>query len=181
MQALIGAEPCPLWNLHPKNITEWKELVRKTTEAGKAGLEALREQAGVTVVPGTMAGVPVFTITPRKPRPENAGRVLLHFHGGGYVHNPGEAGIQEAILMSAMGGFTELSVDYRMAPDFPYPAAMDDAVAVYRELLKTTPAEKIGVFGTSTGGGMTLALVLRAKAEGLPLLPPSPRELPGRI
>ena len=46
---------------------------------------------------------------------------------------------------------------------------MDDAVAVYRELLKTVPAEKIGVFGTSTGGGMALALGLRAKAEGLPL------------
>ena len=71
--------------------------------------------------------------------------------------------------MAGIGVFTVVSVDYRMAPDFPYPAALDDALAVYRELLKTTPAEKIGVFGTSTGGGMTLALTLRAKAEGLPL------------
>ena len=91
--------------------------------------------------------------------------------------NPGETGTYEAILMAGMGGFKVLSVDYRMAPDFPYPAAMDDAVAVYRELLKTVPAEKIGVFGTSTDGGMTLAPGLRAKAEGLPL-PAAPR---GRI
>ena len=83
--------------------------------------------------------------------------------------NPGEAGTQEAILMTGIGGFMVLSVDYRMAPDFPYPAAIDDAISVYRELLKITPAERIGVFGTSTGGGMTLALSLRAKAEGLPL------------
>jgi acetyl esterase/lipase len=56
-----------------------------------------------------------------------------------------------------------------MPPDFPYPAAMDDAMALYKEVVKTTSAKKVGVFGTSTGGGMTLALVLRAKSEGLPL------------
>lgn len=169
MQTLIGADPFPLWNLHPKNNDEWKTFVQKVAETGKAGLPQLREQMDVMVAPGTMAGVPIFTVTPRNLRPENAKRILLHFHGGGYVLNPGEAGTQEAILMAGIGGFTVLSVDYRMAPDFPYPAAMDDAIAVYRELLKSTPAERIGVFGTSTGGGMTLALALRAKAEGLPL------------
>lgn len=81
----------------------------------------------------------------------------------------GEAGMQEAVLMAGIGKFKVVYADYRMAPDFPYPAAVDDAMAVYRELLKTTPAEKIGVFGTSTGGGMTLILALRAKTEKLPL------------
>lgn len=56
-----------------------------------------------------------------------------------------------------------------MPPGFSYPAGMDDAVAVYRELLKTNPAEKTGVFSISAGGGKTLALMLRAKAENLPL------------
>jgi acetyl esterase/lipase len=169
MQTFIGAAPFPFWNLYPKSDAEWKTFAQKVAQAGEAALPKLRERMGVTVTPGTMAGVPVFTVTPRNLRPENAKRVLLHLHGGGYVLNPGEAGTQEAILMAGIGGFTVLSVDYRMAPDFPYPAAMDDAVAVYCELLKTIPAEKIGVFGTSTGGGMTLALALRAKAEGLPL------------
>ncbi len=169
MQTLIGAEPFSFWNLHPQSNAEWKTFVQKVAEAGEAALPKLREQMGVTVMPGNMAGVPVFTVTPRNLRPENAERILLHFHGGGYVLNPGEAGTQEAILMAGIGGFTVLSVDYRTAPDFPYPAAMDDVVAVYRELLKTIPAEKIGVFGTSTGGGMTLALALRAKDERLPL------------
>ena len=169
VQALIGADPFLFWNLHPKNNAEWKTFVQKVAEAGETALPKLREQMGVTVTPGTMAGVPVFTVTPRNLRPDNAKPILLHLHGGGYVLNPGEAGTQEAILMAGIGGFMVLSVDYRMAPDFPYPAAMDDAIAVYRELLKTIPAERIGVFGTSTGGGMTLALALRAKAEGLPL------------
>lgn len=168
MMEMISGEPFPFWNLHPQNAAEWKAFVQKVAEASEAALPKLRERMNVTVVPGTVAGVAVFTVTPRNLRSENAGRILLHFHGGGYVLNPGEAGTQEAIFMAGIGGFTVLSVDYRMAPEFPYPAAMDDAVAVYRELLKTVPASRIGVFGTSTGGGMTLALPLRARAEGLP-------------
>lgn len=169
MLSLIAAEPFPFWNLHPQNAAEWKTFVQQVADAGKAALPQLRKQMRVTVEPGTMAGVPVFTVTPQNFPAENTERVLLHFHGGGYVLNPGEAGTQEAILMAGIAGFRVLSVDYRMAPDFPYPVAMDDAVAVYKELLQTVPAEKIGVFGTSTGGGMALALALRAKAESLPL------------
>lgn len=169
MRNLIGDAPFPFWNLHPQSTAEWKTFVQTVADAGIAALPELGEHLRVTVTPGTVAGVPVFTITPRNPQPENAERILLHFHGGGYVLNPGLAGTQEAVLMAGIGGFTVLSVDYRMAPEFPYPAALDDAFAVYRELLKTVPPEKIGVFGTSTGGGITLALALMAKKEGLPL------------
>ncbi|MDR2800687.1 MAG: alpha/beta hydrolase [Desulfovibrio sp.] len=169
MQGLIGAGPPPFWDLRPKTTAEWKDFVQKVAVAGEAALPKLRKLMRVTVEPGIAAGVPVFTVTPQNMSSGNAGRILLHFHGGGYVLNPGEAGTQEAILMAGTGGFRVVSVDYRMAPDFPYPAALDDAIAVYRELLKTFPAGKIGVFGTSAGGGMTLALALRAKAEGLPL------------
>ena len=101
--------------------------------------------------------------------PENRSRVFLHFHGGAYVLNPGEAGTREGILMAGFGRGKVISVDYRTAPDHPYPAALDDCVAVYRELLNSVPAKNIGVVGTSTGGGLALALVLRAKQEGLPL------------
>lgn len=169
MRKMIGGVPFPFWNLHPQNTAEWKTFVKNVADAGKAVLPELQERMRVTVTPGTIAGVPVFTVTPRNLQPENAARILLHFHGGGYVLNPGEAGTQEAVLMAGIGGFTVLSVDYRTAPDFPYPAALDDAISVYRELLKSVPAEKIGVFGTSTGGAMALVLALKARAEGLPL------------
>ena len=129
----------------------------------------LRKQLGVTAVQGEMGGVPVWILTPKDLPEVNRDRILLNLHGGGYVLGAGEAGMQEAVLMAGIGKFKVVYADYRMAPDFPYPAAVDDAMAVYRELLKTTPAEKIGVFGTSTGGGMTLILALRAKTENLPL------------
>ena len=71
-------------------------------------------------------------ITPAQIPERNRNRLLVHVHGGGYVFGPGEAGLPEAILMAGFGGFRVISVDYRMPPDFPYPAAMDDAMAVWR-------------------------------------------------
>lgn len=168
-QKLIAAPPAPYWNTHPANIQEWKELIDKFNKGAVKGLSELREQLGVTATQGEIGGVPVWIFTPKDLPEVNRDRVLLNFHGGGYVLNAGESGTKEAILMAGIGKFKVVYADYRMAPDFPYPAAIDDAMAVYRELLKTTPAEKIGVFGTSTGGGMTLILALRAKAEDLPL------------
>lgn len=168
-QKLIAAQPAPYWNTHPANIQEWKEWINNFNKGAVKGLSELREQLGVTAVQGEMGGVPVWILTPKDLPEVNRDRILLNLHGGGYVLGAGEAGMQEAVLMAGIGKFKVVYADYRMAPDFPYPAAVDDAMAVYRELLKTTPAEKIGVFGTSTGGGMTLILALRAKTEKLPL------------
>jgi acetyl esterase/lipase len=62
-----------------------------------------------------------------------------------------------------------LSVDYRMPPDHPFPAAIDDVVAVWRAVIADRDPASVGVFGTSAGGGLTLAATLRLKALGLPL------------
>jgi acetyl esterase/lipase len=71
--------------------------------------------------------------------------------------------------MAGYGRCKVVSVDYRMPPDFPFPAALDDAMAVWRELLTRHDPHRMGIFGTSAGGGLTLATVLRAKIEGVPL------------
>jgi epsilon-lactone hydrolase len=71
--------------------------------------------------------------------------------------------------MAGFAGFKVISVDYRMPPDFPFPAALDDAVAVYRELLKATKAENVGILGSSAGGSLTLTTLMRAKSENLPM------------
>lgn len=155
------------WNKPPRSVEEWKTWIDAAAQRQLKNLPALREKLGVVMKADIMSGVPVFIIEPKEP--VNDGRVLLNLHGGGYVLGPGEAGTQEAVFMAGMGRFRVIYADYRMAPDFPYPAAIDDAMAVYRELLTKTPAESIGVFGTSTGGAMTLILALRAKDEGLPL------------
>jgi epsilon-lactone hydrolase len=169
MQAMIGRQLDPKFNIAPETTAEWKKRVEDAAAAAIAGLPRLREALGVTVEPVTMGGVRAFNVTPRSIPEANRNRILLHFHGGVRVLNPGEAGTREAILMAGLAGFKVISVDYRMPPDFPFPAALDDSVTVYRELLKTTKPENIGIFGTSAGGSLTLTTLLRAKMEGLPM------------
>jgi epsilon-lactone hydrolase len=170
LQAAIASPyRIPTWNADPKSAAEWKELINKLADAGAPQRKAAREKLGVTMEPGVIGGVKVFTLTPKEIRPENRDRLLVHVHGGGYVYGPGEAGTQEGTLMAAYGGFKVVSIDYRMPPDFPYPAAMDDAMAVWKEVVKTNNPRNTAIFGTSTGGGMTLAMILRAKQENLPL------------
>ncbi len=110
-----------------------------------------------------------FILTPKTIPDAHKNQLVFHMHGGGYVHGPGEAGTGEATLIAAYGGYKVLAIDYRMPPDAPYPAAMDDVTAAWRAVVAATDPRRIAVEGTSTGGGMTLALMLRAKAEGLPL------------
>jgi monoterpene epsilon-lactone hydrolase len=169
MQAMIARPLNPNFNIAPETTAEWKKRVDDAAAATVAGLPKLREALGVTVEPTTIAGVKAFIVTPKSIPPSNRDRVLLHLHGGIRVLNPGEAGTREAILMAGLAGFKAISVDYRMPPDFPFPAALDDAFAVYREMLKTTKPEYIGIFGTSAGGSLTLTALLRAKMENLPM------------
>jgi epsilon-lactone hydrolase len=170
LQATIAAPyRIPAWDADPKNAAEWKDLIARLADAGIAARREAREKLGVTMEPTVIGGVKAFILTPKEIRPENRNRLLINVHGGGYVYGPGEAGTAEATLMAAFGGYKVIAIDYRMPPDFPYPAAMDDAMAVWREAVKMQNPRNMAIFGTSTGGGMTLAMILRAKQEGLPL------------
>jgi acetyl esterase/lipase len=85
------------------------------------------------------------------------------------VLSPGEAGTPEAILMAGIGHFKVISVDYRMPPEAYFPAALDDAMTVYKAVLKTSDAKNLAVFGTSAGGALVLEMMLQAKQQGLPM------------
>ncbi len=170
LQASIAAPyRVPNWNANPKSAEEWKELINKAAAAGTVARKEAREKLGVTMEETVIGGVKAFILSPKVIPAVNQNRLLVHVHGGGYVYNPGEAGTGEATLMAAYGGFKVISFDYRMPPDHPYPAAMDDAMAVWRAALGMQDPRNMAIFGTSTGGGMTLAMILRARTEGLPL------------
>jgi epsilon-lactone hydrolase len=168
-QALVGAALPPYWNDHPKDAAAWKALINLRADQINRTLPGLREKLGVKSEQVTIAGVNCYILTPGNIPEQNRNRLLVHVHGGGYVFGPGESATREAVLMAGFGHFKVISIDYRMPPDFPYPAAMDDAMAVWKDVVKTNDPKKMAIFGTSTGGGMTLAMVLRAKTEGLPL------------
>jgi len=117
----------------------------------------------------TIGGVHVYDYTPKAGiRPENENRVLINLHGGGFMACfPGCAEL-ESMPLAALGGFRVVTVDYRQAPKHRFPAASEDVAAVYRELLKTYPAENIGIYGCSAGGMLTAMSVAWFQAHDLP-------------
>jgi acetyl esterase/lipase len=133
----------------------------------KALLSAQPLPGDVTVTAATLGGVPTAEITVDGVEPRNT---VLYFHGGVYVL--GDAFLA-AELASQIGRRTRakvISVDYRLAPEHPYPAAVDDALAAYAALLDngTAPSD-IAFAGESAGGGLAIALLVSARDRGLPL------------
>ncbi|HEV2402462.1 MAG TPA: alpha/beta hydrolase [Candidatus Sulfotelmatobacter sp.] len=113
------------------------------------------------------AGVRTDIITPLSMPAENRGRVLINLHGGGFNSDSGS--LIEGVPISNLAKMKVVSVYYRLAPENPFPAAVDDVVAVYKELLKTYKPKSIGIFGTSAGAILTAEVAVKLKQLGLPL------------
>ncbi len=96
-------------------------------------------------------------------------RVLQYVHGGGYVIGSTEAYRKFTGHLAATLGCRVLSVDYRLAPEHPHPAAVDDSTAVYRALLDDHSPQHLAIAGDSAGGGLTIATLMKLRDENLPL------------
>ena len=142
------------------DINEQRRLLRELTSAQPL-------PADVTVTAAVLGGVPTAEITIDGIEPRH---VVLYFHGGVYVL--GDA-FQAAGLASQVARRTRakvISVDYRLAPEHPYPAAVDDALAAYEALLHNgTAPSGIAFAGESAGGGLAVATLVNARDHGLPL------------
>ena len=142
------------------DVSELRRLTREYASAQPL-------PADVTVTAAALGGVPTAEITIDRIEPRH---VVLYFHGGVYVM--GDA-FQAAGLASQVGRRTRarvISVDYRLAPEHPYPAAVDDALAAYQALLEggTAPSD-IAFAGESAGGGLAIATLVNARDHGLAL------------
>jgi epsilon-lactone hydrolase len=141
------------------DVTEQRRLLREL-------LSAQPLPGGVTVTAAALGGVPTAEITVDGVEPRH---VVLYFHGGVYVM--GDAFLA-ADLASQIGRRTRakvISVDYRLAPEHPYPAAVDDALAAYEALLDNGAAPSDVVFaGESAGGGLAIATLVNARDHQLP-------------
>jgi epsilon-lactone hydrolase len=121
----------------------------------------------VNVEETTTAGVRTDIITPLSMPEANRGRVLINLHGGGFNSDSGS--LMEGVPIANLAKIKIVSVYYRLAPENPFPAAVDDVVAVYKDLLKTYKPRSIGIFGTSAGAILTAEVAVRLKQLGLPL------------
>jgi epsilon-lactone hydrolase len=169
LQAYIAQPLHKGWNTPPTTPEGWRALADSQAAAAPATVEPMAKRLHVRIAQSTIAGVKVYRVTPETIAARNANRLLIHLHGGCYVLNPHEAALGEAVLMAGISGIPVISVDYRMPPTAYFPAALDDATAVYAAALKTAKPKNIGVFGSSAGGGLTLEVMLRAKQAHLPM------------
>jgi acetyl esterase/lipase len=124
----------------------------------------------VEVRQARMGGVEVQVVTPKAGVAKaNRNRVLINVHGGSFLFGWPSGALVESVPIAAVGGFTVVTVNYRMAPEHKFPAGGEDVTAVYRELLKTYPARGIGIYGCSAGAVLTGETVAWIDRSGLPM------------
>ena len=121
----------------------------------------------VEIEPTTVAGVRAKIVTPKRAAPHKRDRVLICLHGGGFTSDSGS--VFESTSIAALTGTRVIAVEYRLAPQFSFPAAVDDTIAVYKDALKTHAPKKIGIYGTSAGAVLTAQAAVESRRLGLPL------------
>lgn len=148
-RCLDPALPWPLQRTRLDQLTRTSVLPRGTTVDGQA-----------------IAGVPAKLVSVGAPGPERSRLTVIHFHGGGYCVGSARMVRSWAAYLSAQAGCRVVLPEYRLAPEHPYPAALEDARAVTDELLREASPGSVVLSGDSAGGGLALALLLSMRDDG---------------
>jgi acetyl esterase/lipase len=145
----------------PKTAEEWEAWVQERDASSAEGAQALARALSVKVEDDMMGGVAIHRVSPAEIDDRHKNHLFVYIHGGAWVLNGGLAGTAEAVLIAARLRMPVISIDYRMPPGHPAPAAIDDIVAVWKELLKEHSPASMAMGGSSAGGNITLASVHR--------------------
>ncbi len=169
-----------LSNLMPPNIErakrftskskdEWRDWIEYSKASGEAGSKAFAKRYNVSIKQERMAGVNLYRVTPATISAENKNKIFIYLHGGAYVFGGGMSALTEAVLIAQRVQIPVIAIDYRMPPDNPYPAGLNDVVEVYKALSQKHSPSRIAMGGSSSGGGLVLAVVHKLKALKLEL------------
>jgi acetyl esterase/lipase len=131
------------------------------------GGEQMRKTYPVNISEDKIAGVPVRVVTPLTIAPGRKDRVLINLHGGGFNADWGSE--IETIPVANLTQTKVIAVLYSLSPEHPFPAALNESVAVYKELLKSYKPQNIGIYGTSAGAILTGEVAAELRKESLPL------------
>ena len=139
---------------------------RSSDQSREKSGEAALERYPAKVADGLVAGVPVRLITPLTANPSRQRFVLINVHGGAYEFDC--CSLAESIPIANIMQTEVISVLYRLAPENPFPAGVDDVIRVYREVLKSHAPGEVAIYGTSSGAVITGEVAMKLKALGLP-------------
>jgi acetyl esterase/lipase len=156
----------------PDDLDAWRALIAASDEGITAMFDMRTAGKNTTIERSSVGDVPLFVLTPDglgDGVDDIVDATYLEIHGGSFSMGSGDACRAMTQVTAEAVRMPTWAVDYRTPPDHPYPAALDDCLAVYRRLLEVEAPERIVVGGPSAGGNLAAALILRARDEGLPL------------
>lgn len=169
LAAIITSRQMPPAIPVPETTEGWLELQQLFDAPGEEMGRQGAERLGVTFEVRDIAGVRVYIVTPAQLSERFQGRAFVHVHGGAFVFGGGDSALREAVWAAHGLRVKVVSVDYRRPPLHPFPAAIEDVVAVWREVTRDQDPAGTAMFGTSAGGNIAFAAVLRLKELGEPL------------
>ncbi|MDE2111821.1 MAG: alpha/beta fold hydrolase [Alphaproteobacteria bacterium] len=166
LQAALAALKTPPTPDFHGDIKAFRAYQRKYPDEQLAKMDKVY---AVTITPETIGGVETRVIMPKEGiAARNRQRVLINLHGGGFMWGAESEALVESIPYAATNRIKVITVDYRMAPEYAFPAASEDVAAVYKALLKSYRPENIGIFGCSAGGILAAEAVAWFATHNLP-------------
>jgi len=166
---LIGSRVVPDTLPEPTTLQEWLVGQAQLDAVNAQSAEMMLAKTGATYVVEEIAGVTTYRVTPAEIDARWEDTVFVHVHGGAFVFNGGKAAITEAAWLAHGLGVEVISVDYSRPPLHPFPAATDDVIAVWSEIIQEHDPAKVAMFGTSAGGNLTLSTALQLRDAGMPM------------
>jgi len=160
--AWVNLPQLPLPADDPEKLAALRDL---TVLVENAAFEKLK--TAYSMEDRVINGITTLWITPSQLK--HADKVMIFIHGGGWILNSRKTQLPLQTAVADSLGTKVVSIEYRLAPEHPYPAAINDIVAAYEGIISEYGAKNAGLFGTSAGGGFTLATLLRLKKDGLSL------------
>ncbi|WP_243065186.1 alpha/beta hydrolase [Humibacter sp. RRB41] len=151
----------------PRSAQEARDSIQQARDGFATLMSTMKVPDGIRTEEVELAGIRTLRIEPTDvSRPGT----ILFFHGGSFVVGSPEPQLGLAADLVVRTGYTAYSVDYRLAPEHPFPAAIDDTTAAYRALLEAGhDPSTIAFAGDSAGGGLTITTLVRARQQGLPM------------
>ncbi|KEI72698.1 hypothetical protein GV64_19970 [Endozoicomonas elysicola] len=151
----------------PESGAEWKEKKNSVNSKRIVKTQELMKQLPVNITLSKINGVTVRYVTPHDVDERHKDHLFVDIHGGAFLLNEGDGSIQESMYIATRLKIPVVSIDYRTLPEHPFPAPLDDVVIVYQGLLRERHAKSMILGGTSAGGNLALASLLKFRELGI--------------